>query len=67
MCRNGEGTGWWFTGSVEREGCSRIRAGRRTRLKAAVLENERNAMLHVKVTPEEAVQGLVSVLRKRDF
>lgn len=62
----GRGTGWWFTGSVEREGCSRIRAGRRTRLKAAVLENERNAMLHVKVTPRSG-PGLVSVLRKQGF
>ena len=61
----GRGTGWWFTGSVERESCRRIWAGRRTRLKAAVLENGRNAMLsHVKVTPRSG-PGLVSVLRKQ--
>ena len=33
-------------------------AGRRRRLKATVLENERNVMLsHVKVTPRNWVQG----------
>ena len=59
------GTGGWFTGSVELEGCSRIRAGRRRRLKTAVLENGGNATLsHVKVTPRGG-PGLVSVLRKQ--
>ena len=61
----GRGTGQWFTGSVELEGGSRIRAGRRRRLKRAVLENGGHVMLsHVKVTPRSS-PGLVSVLRKQ--
>ena len=66
MCAGmGRGTGQWFTGSVELEGGSRIRAGRRRRLKRAVLENGENVMLsHVKVSPRSG-PGLVSVLRKQ--
>ena len=66
MCAGmGRGTGQWFTGSMELEGGSRIRAGRRRRLKRAVLENGGHVMLsHVKVTPRSS-PGLVSVLRKQ--